>query len=150
MRPVPVRVRKGHPIEKVAVATLAGLALAGGPAGGIIGAAPNRPKVTIRVFYAPRLKNILFHGILLPARGEMLESIAFRLESGRPGHWQVASNWMALVTGVRAHWSPNGHYTGGLMQMNAPVGPGTYRVELRAIDDNGGATVADSNVLRVR
>lgn len=57
---------------------------------------------------------------------------------------------MALITGIHAHWSPDGRYTGGLMQMNAPVGAGTYRVELQATDDDGGVTDAESNIIRVR
>lgn len=150
MRPTLVRPQTPQTLEKIAVATLAALALADGPAGGIIGAAPHGPEVTVHASYSPKLRNILYHGILRPAPGQMLESIQFRLEAGGPEHWYVASSWMALITGIHAHWWTNGHYTGGLMQMNAPVGRGTYRVEVQATDDDGGVTDAYSNVLRVK
>lgn len=150
MPPTPLRPTSTGPLEKIAVAAVATLALAAGTTGGPIGAAPSaRPLVTVRASYSPALHNILFQGFLLPASGQMLATVSFRLLAGSPGTWHATTGWMALITGVHARWSPNGRYTGGLMQMNAPVAPGTYRVELRAVDDDGGTMYAESNTVRV-
>lgn len=151
MRPTPLRPTRSLRLERFAVVAVAALALAGGPTGGIIGAASGRPVVTVHAGYSPKLRNILFHGILRPGPGQMLDSSQFRLlEEGGPGKWQVVTSWMALITGIHAKWSPTGQYSAGLMQMNAPVGRGIYRVELQATDDDGGTAHAYSNPVRVR
>ncbi len=112
-------------------------------------AASLAPTLTVRAHYVKPDRNIGFSGVALPKGSRMLAVLQFRLEQKRGGSWQVISAWMALVTGVGARWQPDGRYSSQLMAMNEPVPAGTLRVEMRAVDSAGLATVAFSNPVAV-
>jgi hypothetical protein len=112
-------------------------------------AAAARPTLTVRAHYVAHDRNIAFTGIALPAGSAMLVDLEFRLEAKGASGWQPISAWMALVTGIGAHWSTDGRYESQLMAMNEPVPAGDLRIEMHVVDSDGGQATAFSNPVHV-
>lgn len=112
-------------------------------------ARPRGPEVTIRALWAPRIHLIAFAGDLIPRGSTMVSTASFRVLARRGGRFAPVTVWMALITGEGARWRANGSYHAALMRMEAPMAPGTYRVELRATDSDGGVTQVFSGPVRV-
>lgn len=107
------------------------------------------PRVTIRAHWAPRIKLIAFAGDLIAHGSTMVATASFRVFQRHGSTYRPVSVWMALITGEGARWRPNGTYRAALMQMQAPMAPGIYRVELQAVDSDGGVTRVFSAPVRV-
>lgn len=136
-------------IRLTAMGLAAGSLLAGTGIGATTQAAGAPPRLTVVCRYAPKLRNLVFHGLMVAPAPAMVSVAQFRLEVWARGHWRPDSVWMALITGENARWAPSGRYTSGLMAMQTPVARGRYRVQVRAVDSDGGRRIAASNPVAV-